>query len=469
MIYDVAVIGIGIVGQIALEELSNSDLKIIVIDEINTTSELRFLRDMDGDKSVWTNGSRVSGYPGGRLNWGKNCSFVTIKGHPPLGEELQSHLPNLSKRLRKYGFPNLKLAELKKLGEGKFYVRESRNFFPKVWINNVKSLQNIEFVSGIATEIVEESSGLVRVLVRKLGQVTEEFYAKKVIVCAGPFGTQELLANSGLISEISPRIWDHISLSTQRIPLRKVELTKFGLFGWNRFRRINVKKCGTFYDRINDILWTLRIFPEGVHTLRMSLLRLKKFARNCDYGLCLSLIGKLTASFVTGKLLYEEIEIHISADFLDECSAIKSASYSESERIDFLTYQHKTIPISHEFKQYIEMTIRNLQLDFKNQLSLNLSGAIDFAKVTSSSHHMGTVWNNDAITQTSPVEISRNIFAAGSSIFRTSVPGHPTMLAAATSLIAVDRIKSQLSYRRSFRNLFIKPFISNLRFSKGCS
>jgi len=38
LIHDVAVIGIGIVGQIALEELAHSNLKIIVIDETNTTS-----------------------------------------------------------------------------------------------------------------------------------------------------------------------------------------------------------------------------------------------------------------------------------------------------------------------------------------------------------------------------------------------------------------------------------------------
>ncbi len=297
----------------------------------------------------------------------------------------------------------------------------------------------------MATEILEDSSGLVRVLVRKSRDATEEIYARKAIVCAGPFGTQELLANSGLISEISPRIWDHISFSIGSIPLRKVELTKFGLFGWNRFQRINVKRCGTFYDKSNNIFWTLRIFPEGVLNLGNSLLRLKKVIRNGEYGSCLSLIGKLVASFITGKLLFEEIEIHISADFIDESSAIKSASYGEGERIDYLTYQDKSIPISEEFERFIAMTVGNLQLDLKNQLSLNLRGTIEFTEITSSSHHMGTLWNSDAITQTSPVEISRNIFVAGSAIFRTSVPGHPTMLAAATSIIVADRIKSQLS------------------------
>jgi len=445
LIHDVAVIGMGIVGQIALEELSHGDLKIIVIDEINTTSELQFLRDMDGEKSVWTNGSRVRGYPGGRLNWGRNCSFVTIEGQPPLGDELQSHLPNISKRLRKYGFPKLNLVELKKLDQDKFYVKESQNFLPEVWINKVKSLRNVEIVSGLATEILEESSGLVKVLVRQSRDATEEIYAKKVIVCAGPFGTQELLANSGLVSEISPRVWDHISFSIGSIPLRKVELTKFGLFGWNRFQRINVKRCSTFYDKFNNIMWTLRIFPGGVQSFGTSLVRLKKIIRSGEYRSCISLFGKLVASFVTGKLLYQEIEIHITADFLDERRAMKSASYGEGERIDFLAYQDRYIPISEEFERFIAMTVGNLQLDLKNQLSLNLGGTIDVAEITSSSHHMGTLWNNYARTQTSPVEISQNIFIAGSAIFLTSVPGHPTMLAAATSIIVADRIKSQLS------------------------
>ena len=445
MIHDVALIGIGIVGQVALEELYQSNLKIIVIDEINTTSELHFLRDIDGDKSVWTTGSRVGGYPGGRLNWGKNCSFVTIKGQPPLGEDIQSQLSKLSKRLKKYGFPKLNLVELKQLGREKFYVKEAEDFFPGSWIKRIKSLENVVVVSGFATEILEESSGLARIQVHRPGFKTgETVYAKKVIVCAGPFGTQELLANSGLISEVSPRVWDHLSFSIQSIPLRKIQLAKFGLFGWNRFQRFNLKRCNVFYDKVNNILWTLRIFPEDVQSLDMTLSLLRMGIRKGEYWPCLTLIGKLIVSFATGKLLYKQLKVHISADFLDESGSIKSASYAEGERIDFLAYQRKSIPISEEFEQFISMTIENLRLDFKNPISLNLSGEIEVAEIQSSSHHMGTVWN-DKNTQGSPVQVSRNIFVAGSAIFQASVPGHPTMLAAATSLIAADRIKSQLS------------------------
>jgi len=43
------------------------------------------------------------------------------------------------------------------------------------------------------------------------------------------------------------------------------------------------------------------------------------------------------------------------------------------------------------------------------------------------------------------LEISKNVFAAGSSIFQASVPGHPTMLAAASALVVADLVKSQLA------------------------
>lgn len=445
MIRDVALIGIGIVGQVALEELSDCNFDIVVIDEINTTSELQFLRDIDGNKSVWTRGSRMAGFPGGRLNWGKNCSFVTIENHPPLGDEFQLQLPKLSRRLRKYGFPKLSLVELRKQREDRFYVRESTEFSATNWITKVKSSEKIQIISGLATEISQQRCGLVKIMVRKTDRSTTEIQARKVIICAGPFGTQELLANSGFLSEISPHIWDHISFALPNIQLRKLYLAKIGLFGWNRIRRINVKRCSSFYDQLNNILWTLRIFPEGVLSLEMSLARLRSDVRKGDYGSCMSLIPRLVCSLFTGKFLYEGIKVHISADFLDESNSIKSGSYGEGTRIDFLEYESKSIPISKAFDQFISRTIENLHLDLKGDLELKLSEEIEFVEITSSSHHMGTVWKNCGDTDLSPVEISRNIFAAGSSIFQATVPGHPTMLAAATAIVAADLIKSQLS------------------------
>ena len=445
MIHDVALIGIGIVGQVALEELSSSGLKIVVIDQIHTTPESHFLRDIDGDKSVWTIGSRVAGFPGGRLNWGKNCSFATIEGHPPLGNELQSRLPELNRRLRKYGFPKLHHVELRKLRDDKFYVRESAEFSPSYWISKVESIGNIKLISGFATKIVEDPNGHIKILARNSNHQVQEIYVKKVIICAGPFGTQELLANSELLPEITPRIWDHISLSLPNISLGKIGLTKFGMFGWNRLKRINKKRCSTFYDGANAILWTLRIFPEGVLNLNMALTQLKRELRNGKLVFCMSLLCKLGVSMFTGKFLYQEIKIHITADFLDQSNSMKSASYGEGRRIDFLEYPDKSIPVSKELEEFISRTISKLNLDFDGESHLTIGEKVELAEVTSSSHHMGTVWKVHENSIKSPLEISKNVFAAGSSIFQASVPGHPTMLAAASALVVADLVKSQLA------------------------
>jgi hypothetical protein len=445
LIKDVVLIGLGIVGQVALEELAESNLDIAVIDVVRTTSDLHFLRDIDGNKSVWTRGSRVAGFPGGRLNWGKNCSFVTIQGHPPLGEHLHSQLPQLSRRLRKYGFPSLKPVELAKSGEGEFYVVESKEFPHKKWISRIESFRNVQIISGYATKITQEDSGLIRILVRNPNHSLDELVARKILICAGPFGTQELLANSGLLSENNPQIRDHISFELDHLPLRTVKLSKLGLFGWNRIRKLNVKRCSTFYDETNNILWTLRLFPEGVLSLRMSFSKLFRDLRNREYFQVFSIINSLAGGSLTGKFLFQGIRVHISADFLDKSGLIRWASFGEGERIDFLEYESLTIPISREFIQFIYKTIKNLNLDFKNDVKLSLSHEVEIAKVTSSSHHMGTVWSTQSQGAKSPLEMSGNILVAGSSIFQSTVPGHPTMLAAASALVATDQIKSALS------------------------
>ena len=445
MIKDVVLIGLGIVGQVALEELAESNLDVTVIDVVNAAPDLHFLRDIVGHKSVWTRGSRIAGFPGGRLNWGKNCSFATIQGHPPLGDQLHSQLPQLSRRLRKYGFPRLNPVELAKFGEGEFYVVESEDFPHKEWISRIKSRENVQIFSGLATKIIQEESGLIRILIRKPDHSFDELVTRKILICAGPFGTQELLANSGLLPELNPQIRDHISFELDYLPLRRLKLSKLGLFGWNRIRKLNVKRCGTFHDESNNIFWTLRLFPEGVLSFRMSFSKLLRDFRNGEYFQCFSTINLLVGGLLTGKFLFQGLRVHISADFLDESGIISWASFGEGRRIDYLEYESQTIPISDEFIQFIYRTIKNLNLDFKNDVKLSLGSEVEIAKVTSSSHHMGTLWSTRSQGLNSPMEISRNVFVAGSSIFQASVPGHPTMLAAATAIVATDQIKSALA------------------------
>ena len=190
MIQDVAVIGLGIVGQVALAELAGEDLNIVVIDEFNKDPQVRFLRDIDGSPSVWTVASRIEGFPGGRLNWGKNCSFVTVKNHPPLGYALQAQLPKLARRLRRYGFPKQTLVELDNNSDRKFYVKEAKDFPAKSWLANVKSHGNVMFISGSVTKITQEPAGELRIIVHKSDKSRYVVRAKKVIICAGAFGSQ---------------------------------------------------------------------------------------------------------------------------------------------------------------------------------------------------------------------------------------------------------------------------------------
>jgi hypothetical protein len=323
-------------------------------------------------------------------------------------------------------------------------VKESTDFSTQKWLSRIKTFRNILFVSGFATEIKQEQNGLIKILVRTSENSMQEIYAKKVLICCGPFGTQELLAKSGLLNSNPPQIRDHISYEVGDIQLSGVRLAKFGIFGWNRFRLINIKRCTTFFDERRNTMWTLRIFPESVLSLEMLIAKLKKAFAERKFVFCTSLIVKFTASFLTGKILIERIKVHISADFLDDSYPIKVASYGEGQRIDLLEYENDCIPISTEFRRFISRNVENLRLGVSSEVAMNLAEEIKFESINSSSHHMGTVWDVSKNSLASPLEISTDILVAGSSIFRASVPGHPTMLAAASAILAVDKIKSEI-------------------------
>ena len=166
---------------------------------------------------------------------------------------------------------------------------------------------------------------------------------------------------------------------------------------------------------------------------------------NRKYRSGIKLFVGLISCFFTGKFLHEAIKVHLSADFLDEADSIKSASYGDNKKIDFLEFQRKTIPLSLELSQFVSRAVVNLHLGLKIESPLNFAKEIEPTTITSSSHHMGTVWTRSTLGGYSSLEVSRDIYTAGSSIFQASVPGHPTMLAAATALLAADRIKSQFN------------------------
>lgn len=444
MIYDVAVIGLGVVGQVALAEFVASEATVVAIDEFHLSSDVRVLRDLVGRPSTWTKGTRISGFPGGRSNWGKNCSIVTIDNHQPLGPAFESRLLELTRRLKKYGFPRLKPVKIPKTGSNRFYVREAKDFSGQKWLSEIKTNKNIFFENGFVKEIIQEDNDVLKLIVKKPGHNLKEIFVKKVLICSGPFGTQELLARSGLISHTTAKIWDHISYSLGTLNLNQPSLAKFGMFGWNRCGKINYKRCSTFYEESTEILWTLRIFPDGLIDPKKTLVKIKAMYKSRMIAEFLKTTFTLIISLITGKLIHESIKIHIAADFLNAKNALATASFGSNGVIECLEYEINEIKLSSDFWKFVNYTIKNLNLKITEQFQLIIKESLSYSDVHSSSHHMGTVDKNNFDTSISPLAISNKIFVAGSAAFHFSVPGHPTMLAAATAIEACDTIKKNL-------------------------
>ena len=289
----ILVIGCGIVGNAAVHQLKTLNVQefcdLSVLDVFPTSKNVSTLRDLDGSPAAWTPRSRISGYPGGNLNWGGNSSLVILDEPDAWDSNFISNIENLRQSLVELGFPSLRLTVLKSdCTKDSFQVRENRKISNKLQHSVFRPHENLELISGIALKINKLENQKFEIEFRDSENARATCLADYVLICAGVIGTQELLENSRLLSNPPEHILDHPSFKLGVLRFGKLKLAKRGLFGWNRVRILNQKLCFTYLDREKKLLSTLRLFPCDVVALGTLFRSLPNRIKSAEYALFLN-------------------------------------------------------------------------------------------------------------------------------------------------------------------------------------
>ena len=444
----VLIIGCGIVGQAALNSLNTSNIEnffeISVLDIFPNSKFISTLRDLDGSPAAWIPGTRISGFPGGNLNWGRNSSLVIVNDLDLWDTNFIEHVPRIARKLIQLGFPPLKFKQLSlKNFTDSFIVHENRPTSMTDWMKILKFNDSLEILNGTALRIRRLGNSRLEIKFRDTDNSEDFMEVDFVLICAGSIGTQELLANSEIFQALPTHILDHASFKMGEMLLEKVALGKKGLFGWNRFDVLNDKLCFTYLDRNKHYLWTVRLFPKEVLGLSdLARLLSKRFKSN-EYKTLTQEFFLGLASFISGRILHAGIDIEITLDFLNREDGLMVAAYSDSNRIEFLEYPFQKIDIPEGVFQYINEIFEKYKLGRTGEIKYLQTKEILVDELTSSSHHMSTVINSSEMNLEF-TEVSRNVHVAGASIFPGTVPGHPTFLGAVTALFAVEKILEKI-------------------------
>jgi len=443
----VLVIGCGIIGQVALHSLAaNNKLKnfeIAVLDRFPDSRRFMTLRDLDGSPATWMPGTRISGFPGGNLNWGKNSSLVILENKGNWDNLFLEDIQKIADNLSKIGFPSLKLKCLSSdLVEDSYPVHENANFSSLRFLEQME-LSEINLLNGYATKVTRLENQKYRVEYRDEHNEVKNIEIDVLLVCAGPIGTQELLGKSEITKGLPEYIFDHPSFKFGTLRFNRRKLARRGLFGWNRLSFLNDKICYTYLDKEKRILWTLRLFPRDIMGLSQQWKSLKFQIKKFQVGILFHEVMLFFASLASGRILFSKIDIEVAIDFLERTDGLRTASYSEENRIEFLEYPFNEVVIPDKIHEYCRNLVARLKFGSPDNIEFCHEGRVAIHLISSSSHHMSTI-EKPQDEQLDFTEISPNLYVAGASIFPESVPGHPTFLGAVTAVYAVQKIFKKL-------------------------
>ena len=454
----ILIVGCGIVGQAVVSELSlEGGLEIIVLDNFTETSDVHTLRDIDGKPAAWTPRTRISGFPGGNLNWGRNSSLAILNEPECWDLDFINQIQRIARKLHSLGFPRLKFKKISMEGiEDSFLVHENKPTGVNILLRNLRSKSNVKLLNGFGVSLSPLPNGKNQVAYRDTKNLTNYLECDFTIICAGTIGNQELLEKSNFIETFPKYIFDHPSFRLATLNFNRIKLGRTGLFGWSRIQFLNNKHCFTYLDKNQNILWTLRLFPKDVTSLSGLLHSLQGSLRAGKLGSFSRELFFASLSLVSGRILYSGIDIEASLDFLNRSDALRVASYSSTERIEYIEYTIGKIQIPAGINSYIHKILLRLRINKFDKFEFLQSNFISIDDLSSSSHHMSSI-HFPTKTNLAFTEIHENIYVAGASAFPRSVPGHPTFLSAITGIYAAERIIAKIRAGQTLRNQSNNP------------
>jgi hypothetical protein len=269
------------------------------------------------------------------------------------------------------------------------------------------------------------------------------------VLCAGTLGNQEVVARSGWISNLPNGVFDHPCITLCSMTFEKPFLVSKEFFGSNRRNRKNVKRCYYFEDKSQNLLWTVRIFPTDVLQIKHLIESLTIDLRSKDLRCAFKKIVISIRSLASGRIVASGLRIDATLDFLKN-NAIKVESWSKSNQIDWIQISSEEIDLPKSLISLILQKLESIKNIEFNPATISWNRIISSKNLKSSSHLMGSVpfefkESNGEINERFELRGKSNVFLAGASSFPTTVPEHPTMMAAATSMYICDLIKNELA------------------------
>jgi hypothetical protein len=139
--------------------------------------------------------------------------------------------------------------------------------------------------------------------------------------------------------------------------------------------------------------------------------------------------------------MYSGINIFGTLDFLHKQDTMQPTTFSKSERIDSMHYLQSGFQVPPKLEVAVRRELEKIV--WREVPEIELKSTIQINEFESSSHQMGTI-SFPKNSRSCYFEFRPNLFVAGSASFDVSVPGHPTMMAAATGIHVVDHIRQRL-------------------------
>jgi hypothetical protein len=423
----VAVIGYGILGLTAVEFLDRQSFEVHIFDLDNDKDDSKFFLEPPGPKSLMHPMSSPVGSPGNLYRWGKaitNC----IQNELPWSRDFIYKVPELSRKLVEYGFPQIDLQvhdssktnlKIKYANMNKFSRKiDSSNHHADV-------IRHYALVSNLDVE-----NGFVQVKSQSEEGFTEESEFDLAIICAGPINSFNLVSKSGLIPNIESAAYlDHPTIWLGKIRTKKL------IWIHSRLQNTRVvfgaKPGAIVISTDKDSTITIRVRPDSArHLFRKRFTLIARILWHFK--------KKLLAS--SGLLFSRNFSVAISFDLSD--AAIRSVLSKKGEiselcysnfgpKVDSLLLKVIDDVIGENFGAF-EKTWENEMSAFEETPAAHYAGFLGLLKDD----------KNESILEGFRLHKVPQISLPGSVSFPGQVIGHPTYLALLSVLYEVERINA---------------------------
>jgi hypothetical protein len=423
----VAIVGYGILGNVAAYLLKKDKIEVHVFDEVMDLDSPKFFSDPNGPNSLVWKTSRPKGSPGNAIFWGGAITNA-ITNRCLWPNEFIETLPAHATQLRRLGFPKLHLQIFSQsLDRLKIRYYNKNLFFKRIDQNthNKKIMRHFAFV-----ETIYSDGNKIALEFRTSDKSYSKMNFDRVIVCAGSIGTFNLLNKSNLIRKINEfDYFDHPTWQFGEIKLTKsVSINKF-------FPNKNI----VFGKRPNAIVVKLNLSDFVTIRIKPIFKKSKIYSSNIPPVVIIYKFLNRCINYIRTRTS-KEFSISIS---LDIASNYLRATTNIMGEISHVDYGDQKLLIDNQLIAQVDSELEKIFGEYEK----SWTDKIDDANKLPSAHYSGFIKSTyngvyDCSISNFRLNANHSIYVPGAVSFPGPVLGHPTYLALLSLVYVVDTINT---------------------------